>query len=519
MAQSTSVGKHSNVTAALAQDRLGVPSLYFFAVTAAAPLTVVIGLVPVGFAVAQAKSIPFAFLSVAVVLAIFSIGYVAMARHISNAGAFYAYVTQGLGRPLGVGTSFIALLAYNALQIPLYGGFGYFGSILLATKFNWNVQWWVVALAIWAIVGILGILRVDLNGKVLAVLLCLEIAILLVLDFADITQPAASGVVFDTLAPDNIIGASFGAAVVIAITGFSGFESAAVYGEETKNPRRTVAIATFLGLVTIGILYAGSSWAMSVATGPDKIVDAAGASLDPTAQPLVLALAGERLPESVVDIAFALFCTSMFAAAISFHNTVARYTFALGRERVLPAFLGRTGIRTGSPVAASLLQTVLGLASIVLWAVMGWEPLTTLFFYGGTLGGFALLTLVALVSLAVIGFFARDARGEGVISRVIAPLIAFAAVSFLIYRAVQNFDTLLAVAPDSPLRWVLPLLPPTVLLIGVLLALIIKAARPDIYSTIGLGPNSVTGRATSSMSIPQQMHASPTDPHSAYPLR
>jgi len=150
---------------------------------------------------------------------------------------------------------------------------------------------------------------------------------------------------------------------------------------------------------------------------------------------------------------------------------------------------------------------------------MGWEPLTTLFFYGGTLGGFALLTLVALVSLAVIGFFARDARGEGVISRVIAPLIAFVAVAFLIYRAVQNFNTLLGVAEDNPLRWVLPLLPPIVLLIGAVLALIIKAARPDIYSTIGLGPNSVTGRATSSMSIPQQMHAPAADSPSAYPRR
>jgi amino acid transporter len=200
----------------------------------------------------------------------------------------------------------------------------------------------------------------------------------------------------------------------------------------------------------------------------------------------------------------------MFAAAISFHNTVARYTFALGRERVLPSALGRTGIRTGSPVAASLLQTVLGGAGIVLWAIMEWDPLTTLFFYGGTLGGFSLLTLVALVSIAVIGFFARDARGEGIIARVVAPLLAVGAVGFLIYRAVENFNVLLGETPDVPLplpelRWILPALPAVVLLIGVVLALIIKVARPDVYSTIGLGPNSVTGRATAPMSIPQQM--------------
>ena len=37
----------------------------------------------------------------AVVLAVFSVGHVAMARHITNAGAFYAYIAHGIGRPAG----------------------------------------------------------------------------------------------------------------------------------------------------------------------------------------------------------------------------------------------------------------------------------------------------------------------------------------------------------------------------------------------------------------------------------
>ena len=57
-------------------------------------------------------------------LAIFSVGYVAMARHIANAGAFYAYISRGIGRPLGVGAAWVALLAYNAFQLASIGGFG-----------------------------------------------------------------------------------------------------------------------------------------------------------------------------------------------------------------------------------------------------------------------------------------------------------------------------------------------------------------------------------------------------------
>jgi Amino acid permease. len=52
-------------------------------------------------------------------LALFSVGYVAMSKHIVNAGAMYAFVTRGLGRHAGVAAALIALVAYNALQLGL----------------------------------------------------------------------------------------------------------------------------------------------------------------------------------------------------------------------------------------------------------------------------------------------------------------------------------------------------------------------------------------------------------------
>ena len=108
-----------------------------------------------------------------------------------------------------------------------------------------------------------------------------------------------------------------------------------------------------------------------------------------------------------MTIGQALFLTSLLAAMISFHNTTARYAFALGRERVLPAVFGQTSPRTGAPRVASLAQSVLGLVVIVLYAVAGWDPLVQLFFWGGTAGGFGVLLLIATTSVAVIAFFAR----------------------------------------------------------------------------------------------------------------
>jgi hypothetical protein len=136
------------------------------------------GVVTTIYAVTGLSAIGAAFVAVALVLALFAVGYVAIARHITNAGALYAHVSRGLGRPAGVGAALVAALADNLLQVGLYGMFGPTLSGYLADKLGWNVSWWVCALAAWLLVAVLGVLRVDLNGRVLGVLLCAEVLML-----------------------------------------------------------------------------------------------------------------------------------------------------------------------------------------------------------------------------------------------------------------------------------------------------------------------------------------------------
>src|SRR3954454_10860592 len=76
----SSPGSIGSVSAALAKDRLGVPAVVFFILSAVAPLTVVAGVVTTLYAVTGLIAIGAAFLVVAVILAVFSAGYVAMAR-------------------------------------------------------------------------------------------------------------------------------------------------------------------------------------------------------------------------------------------------------------------------------------------------------------------------------------------------------------------------------------------------------------------------------------------------------
>ncbi|MEV1000175.1 APC family permease [Nonomuraea sp. NPDC050202] len=488
MSRTTPIDAGHDPAGTLAADRLGAPTVVYFVLSAAAPLTVVAGVVTTGYAVTGITGLPIAFLVVGAVLAVFAVGYVAMARHLANAGAFYTYVTRGLGRPAGIAAAWVALIAYNTLQVALYGAFGVASAPLLEAWLGVTPAWWIVSLAAWALVAVLGVLRVDVNGRLLAVLLTAEVAVILLFDLADLMNPAAAGYSAETLSPAALFVPGVGALLVLATLGFVGFESSVVFSEESREPRRTVPIATYASVAIIALVYALSSWAMTVAIGPGEIVATARRDQADT----IFVLAEAHLGPVVVSIARVLFATSVLAAMISFHNTTSRYFFALGRERVLPAVFGRTRARSGAPQAGSIAQSVLGLATILLYAILGLDPLVQLFFYGGAFGGLGVLLLIFVTSIAVIVFFARQPSGETLGRRVIAPVPAAIALAVMVWFALDNFWALLGVPEGDALASVLPAVYGLAAALGVVWAFVLRAGRPAVYAAVGTGAKAAT---------------------------
>src|SRR2546430_7410719 len=95
---------------------------------------------------------------------------------------------------------------------------------------------------------------------------------------------------------------------------------------------------------------------------------------------------------------------------MAFRNAVTRYVFVLGRERVVPQVFDAVN-RAKSPWVASLMQSGIGLTTILLYAGKHWDPVVQLFFWLGQTGGFLVLGLLALTSISVIAFFRKDRPG------------------------------------------------------------------------------------------------------------
>lgn len=130
-------------TTTLARRHLSTTSVVFMIIAASAPLTVLAGGVPTSFAVSGLLGVPLGYLALGIVIMVFAVGYGAMSGHVQNAGAFYAYVTEGLGNRQGIAAAILALVSYNMMQVGLYGLFGFSLATLLSSTLGVAVPWWV----------------------------------------------------------------------------------------------------------------------------------------------------------------------------------------------------------------------------------------------------------------------------------------------------------------------------------------------------------------------------------------
>lgn len=488
----------AGATGALHRRSLGTRDLVFFIVAASAPLTAVAGGQAATYLVTGNQGIPFLFIPLAIVLGIFAAGYAAMSHHVADAGAFYTYVARGLGKVPGVAAAFIALVSYNAMQLGIYGLFGVATAGFFASELSITMEWYWWCLIGGAIIAVLGLLQVDLNARVLGIALLLEVLVVAIFDFAVLADPGPQGITSVGFSPSAATDSALGAALVFCVASFVGFESAAIYSEEAKDPKRTVARATFIAVGIIGVFYALSSWLLANAVGPDTMISPNGlveagfttpdgAAPDPTT--VLIGSGTERLGAFWGDAAALLFCTSLFAALLAFHNSVARYFYALGREGVLPSAFGRVHPRTGAPIVGSAVQTGLALVVVGGFAIAGSDPVLKLFTWLTNLGALGVILLMAVTSVAIFRYFQRTPDAEqGRWKTTIAPAIAAVALVVILILGVTNFNVLITSAPDAPLDTmavVLPLLLLVAAAVGAAIAAWLKSAKPEAYAAIG----------------------------------
>lgn len=420
---------------------LGVWGIVFIVVAAASPLGVMGGTVPIGVGVGNGAGFPAIFAVCTILLLLFAIGFTALTPYVPNAGAFYSYIGKGLGRSIGFGAAFIAVLAYLAEVIAVYGLLGG-GVQSLFQSWGISVHWVVGALVACVGVTFLGHRNINLSKHVLGVLLVAEVVIVLALDAAVFLSGGDSGMSTGIVVPEVIMSGAPGLALLFAFLSFLGFEATAVFRDEARNPDRTIPRATYLSVILIGIFYVLSTWALISAWGDSAALKVA--QDNPVA---MLPDATMRyLGTTTAHIVEVLFITSLFACVLSFHNIVSRYAFSLAHRGAFPSMLGKPHQVHGSPHIASGIESIIAVAFLVGAALIGLDPVNELYawFAGTTTVGFIVLLLAT--TIAILVFFSKQRRNGQLtlsVGRVlVAPGLALIGLLTVFLLVLQNLPEL-----------------------------------------------------------------------------
>jgi len=466
----------------LKHGALGTSSIVYIVVSAAAPLMVMVGVAPIGLIVAGVSA-PVMYLAAGITLAVFAVGFTTMARHVTNAGGFYAFITQGLGAGAGATAALLALFSYNALEIGVFGLLGASANVTFADVLGIDLPWYVWALVGVAVVWYLGFRSIDVGAKVLAVLLTAETALLLLLAVAVLVKGGADGIGLDSFRPSNVFTTGTGTALPIAFGAFMGFESTVIYRSEARHPDRTIPRATYAAVAILALVYGFIVWSIVQAYGADAIVGAAAS--DPVG--LFFAATQTYLGGWAVTLMQLLMVTSILASLLAFHNAITRYARAIAEEGLLPSALAVVHPRTRSPYVAGIGQTVLAAVVVVGFAVAHGDPFADLLIWVNTPGVLGILVLQVAVAVAVPAYFARTSHQESAWRTKVAPLLAAAAMTGTLCVTVTHLD--LITAASESVNLVLMLSVVVVCACGVSWALWLRRNRPEVYAAFAAEPD------------------------------
>ena len=267
------------------------------------------------------------------------------ATHFDEPGSAYLYAKTAFGDMVGFQVGWMAWITRVAAEASLAAGFAQALAYLWPGADEGSGRILVVGGVI------VGLFAVNLIGVQVGTGASVVLTIAKLIPLTVFVLAGATAFSWSRLAGQEAIdGGSMGAAALLLLYAYAGFENTAAAAGEFKNPKRDVpfALLTQIALVTtIYVLVQG------VALGT---VDELGASQSPLAQGTEMILGPWGAWLLTVGAAISILGTtanSVFAGP--------RYLFALAQDGYFPSILGQVHARFRTPAAALALQTLLAL--------------------------------------------------------------------------------------------------------------------------------------------------------------
>lgn len=375
---------------------------------------------------------PFVYFICLVAILITASGVMAMAARLPSAGAFYTYVTRGIGPRSGFVTGGLMFVAYALLPPAEIGLIGAYLQQTLAEDLGVHVPWWVVGLVPAILMIVLAYHGISASIKVAMVLFAAEVVVVMTIAIIVVASGGADGLTLEplspTASPNGWSGITTG--FVFAALSFVGFEGAATLSEEVRTPRRTVPRAILLSVIIVGLIYVFCIWAEVNGLGIAATNELTASSTAPWN-----ALAAQYAPWLKLFIILAS-VSSMFAVMVNSNNGIIRIFYVMGREGLLPSWFAHVDRKRRTPTNAVLVQGGFSIvAALAVGALAGGlgEAAGGFNVYGwlGFILTLGILPVYVLINIAAIRFL-RGRPDFRPLPHLVLPVLAIGLMSALL---------------------------------------------------------------------------------------
>lgn len=431
-AAGSGVGAGTSGGQRLKGGQLSLPNCVALSAAVMAPVIAVILNAPAAAANGQG-ALPLAFLVAFIGTGFVAVAVVQFARRLPSSGLFYTYVSHALGGGAGFYTGWLYFGAYVLLAIGLFTANGAFLHNYMATEWSVNVNWWILSLVEMGLIFVFSLRSIKTSVRIDLSLLTFEIVVFLTLAVIAIAK-AGSANTLHYFTPSATSGGvkDVGLAAVFGILSFIGFESAATLGEESRNPRRNIPLAVGGATLIIGVFYVFMMYALSAGYGLNSAANMKAFVADGSPFATIATKDASWMTQ-IIDIAGVL---GLFSCFLAVQNATVRVIFSMGRDKVLPGWLGQVHSRFHSPYTAIYALTSISVVAGILLSVWLGSSLTDVYGWTGTIGTVAIVIVYMLACIGLIKFFWRDPE-RNIFLHVICPILGIVCLGYPLWVNVK----------------------------------------------------------------------------------
>jgi amino acid transporter len=312
------------------------------------------------------------------------------ASRFAGSGSMYQYICKGLGNVTGGLGGWALIWSYLGISIAGATGFTIFAQTLL-TMVGVNCPAIPLFVLCVGVSGFCAWKNVALSAKVMLVLEGVSMALitllcLIALGFHGFTVDKVQ------FAPSTFSVSSLGLGVVVAVFSLVGFESATAFGDEARNPLKSIPTAVLLSLTISGVFFVFVTYVEVLAThGNTPTLDALSAPLN-TIAGLV------HMPWLAAPLS-ACAMMSFFALNLSCLNAGSRVIYIMGQQGLFPKFTADTHHVNETPHVAVLIMGALSFGLPTFCALKG-MAVGDMFNDAGTMAAFGFIVAYILVTIA-----------------------------------------------------------------------------------------------------------------------